>query len=232
MASPREALDMLRANPMTFLSNYYVRTYQGHGSGQIDYSFAATGVMRNGREVYDRTQRPGRILGQCRMHNSKNFKFAPTGNAAGTANFLGARESLPVWHVDVVMSDTIAIGAIPFLQVAGGPDIMVTTLLSGCSFVCEAMGASVLMAHVMPRGQTSTALADAIGAGGHFNGSVTDVSYYGGNEATRGAGLGYNAQANDVTVVGVRLRNFWHIYAQKHTRRGRDILSVTEFFHG
>jgi hypothetical protein len=227
MATPQGALAQLRNEPDYFLANYYVITERAmHQSGPTPYYFGALGyVALNGTVVYDRTPRKGRYLGSLRMHNSKNFKFARSGTSV-----VGNTVNLMAWHVDVVGSATVPVGAIPSLAVSrgGGPNIVLTTLLNGCSFVCEARVHDVLMAHVQPTGGTSAAQLETNitnnGAlvGGAGAGAVTVF----------GGGVSYTAANSDVTIIGVRQGVAWELYAQIHPRNQRTIANVVQFFNG
>jgi hypothetical protein len=174
--------------------------------------------------VYDRTRRPGSILGNLNQHNSKNFKFSPR-----QPDLLGNDYvHVMAWHVDVSGAGSIALGAIPSLSVSrtGGPDIMVTTLLNGCSFICEPRANDVLMAHVQPTGGITGAQLETniINTGALVGG--------GGGSSVFGAARCYSSAANDVTIIGVRTNTHWRVFAQIHPGGQRTVLNVVEFFNG
>ncbi|MBX3585719.1 MAG: hypothetical protein KF796_03660 [Ramlibacter sp.] len=226
MTTAAGALAKLRNDPASFLANYFLINERAmHQSGPTQYWLGALGYVNlQGQTVFDRTPRPGSILGTWRMHNSKNFKFARNQGAV-----VGVTAPAMVWHVDVVGAAAINVAAIPSLQVSrvGGPDIMVTTLLNGCTFACEARVNDVLMAHVQPTGTTAALLeANVIANGALANGgAVGSLTAFGGN-------LGYNPGASDVTIVGVRTNGAWALYAQIHPRNQRAITQVVNFFNG
>jgi len=227
MTSAAGALAKLREDPARFLANYYLITERAMGQpGPTPYFLGALGYLDlQNRIVYDRTPRPGSILGNLRMHNSKNFKFAPR-----QGPLVGVTAPVMVWHVDVQPSAAMVVGAIVPQQVGrgGGPDIMVTTLLNGCTFICEATVNDVLMAHVQPTGGTTAALLETniinngalVGGGG-----VGSCTAFGG-------GIGYTAANTDVTIVGVRDNQAWSVFAQLHGRNQRNITGVVNFFNG
>lgn len=226
MTTAAGALAKLRQDAQRFLSNYYLIVERAmNQAGPTQYWLGALGYVANGAIVYDRTPRPGSILGNLRMHNSKNFKFAPR-----QGPHVGPTAAVMAWHVDVVGSAAIAVGAIPSLQVSrvGGPDIMVTTLLNGCTFVCEAALNDVLMAHVQPTGGTTAALLETNIVN---NGALVGGAGVGAPTAF-GGGICYVAANNDVTIVGVRANNVWHLFAQIHPRRTRTVSNVVNFFNG
>ena len=226
MATPAQALARLRAEPDAFLNNYYLKVERAMGqNGPTQYWFGAIGHTVNGRQVYDRTARPGRILGNLRMHNSKNFKFSQH-----HFQLLGDMIQPMVWHVDVSAANAIAINNIPSVQVSrgGGPDVVVTTLLNGCTFACEPRPTHVLMAHVQPLGTTPALLetnvtANGILAGGTVVGAATVF----------GGGISYQPANHDVTIIGVRdVQQRWNMYAQIHPRGTRECGNVVQFFQG
>jgi hypothetical protein len=227
MATPTQALALLRQHPRRFLRNYHLMVVRAVGvSGQTAYNFGAQGIVDlQGRTIYDRTPRPGRYLGTWRMHNSKNFIFTPHAGA-----IVGASLNVQVWHVDVSPSHTIALGAIPSLPVSrnAGPDIVVTTLLNGCSFVCEPDANDVLMAHVQPTG--------GITAGALETGILNTGILVGGGGAVVQTVFGgarcYTAMNDDVTIVGVRRAQQWQMFAQIHPRGQRQVTQVSQFFQG
>ena len=226
MATPAQALGMLRANPEVFLKNYYVMADRdvANGSGQSTYYFGATGMVRlDGTIEYNRTARPGAILGSWRTHMSKNFKFS-----VNPALLAGATEKLRVWHVDVQHSSDIGEhDRVPALAVSrsDGPDLMVTTLLNGCTFMCEPVENAVLMAHVRPMGKTGAALHADMGARRMEGGGLRAHGAY-------GAATDDRADQQDVTIIGVRGYRQWKVFAQRHPRNQRTIQKVECIFNG
>lgn len=227
MATPTEALARLQSDPESFLRNYFLIIERAmHQSGPTQYWFGGTGyVDPHGRTVYDRTARPGRILGNLRMHDSKNFMFSPDPH-----NLAGTPVQVMAWHIDVFASADIVLGGIRARAVSrtGGPNIVLTTLLNGCTFVCEPTAHSVLMAHVRPTGGTSASQleTDIINTGALVGGVGVAA------KRTFGGGRCYTAASNDVTIVGVRSGQQWRMFAQIHPRGLRNISRVVEFFTG
>jgi hypothetical protein len=85
----------------------------------------------------------------------------------------------------------------------GGPDIMVTGQLSGCSFIMVAAAAgTVNVAHVHPTGTTGALLRAALIAA-NPGAQIYGVGHYDSNDRT-------------VSIMGVRTGTAWRIYAQKH----------------
>jgi hypothetical protein len=227
MATPTAALQLLKADPETFLKNHYllsVRTM--FTSGVTEYWFGGVGqVMGDGNVVYTRTPRPGSILGSLHMHDSKNFKFSPY-----RFELVGDPIKTMAWHVDVTESHTTNLAQIPPLAVSrhGGPDLVVTTLLNGCCFVCEPAVNAVFMAHLRPTGGThADQLENTVINTGAFNGGGGV-----GAKVAFGGARSYNVTDHDVTIVGLRDSGRWRMFAQIHPRNQRATLAVVEFFNG
>jgi hypothetical protein len=235
MASPTEALNMLRANPKDFLENYHLMCSRVmHNNGQAQVWFGAQGYIdQSGTEIYNRTPRPGRILGTRRMHDSKNFKFSAN-HAPNNLEVFDNPVQVGVWHVDVYPSATTNLANIPSLEVSrgGGSDIVITTLLNGCTFLCQPTTDFVRMAHIQPTGgTTSGALETNVRANGIFN--SPNVVAGQGAITVFGGGTGYTNLTSDVTVAGSRTaQGRWRVYAQIHTRYTRTITDVIEIFEG
>lgn len=211
------------------------RTNGINGAASYHFGARSSGVQdRHGNMLPSRTARPGSILGTLNMHNSKNFVFVPPGQQG---NIAGGSQHVLAWHVDVTPRATLTnLQSIPPLRVSktNGPDIMVTTSLNGCTFCCETVGNDVMMAHIQPT-NTGAALANEFNNGGgrnggQFVGGNGNLTYFGSDSTNQG----YDAGQNNVTVIGVRLGNMWHVFAQKQSpiNIGNQVAGVTEFFVG
>ncbi len=229
MATPIEALGKLHGNPENFFRDYHVLVVRAvRQSGPTPYWFGGVGYVHSrGKTIYNRTARPDGILGRLRMHDSKNFKFSPV-----RGDLVGSPAPLMAWHVDVVGSDsaTIVGNVVPALAVSryGGPDIVLTTLLNGCTFVCDPTPHSVLMAHVQPKGAGTTGEnlhARIQGGGMQLQGSQ-------GVAGRRTFGRTDYTANDDVTIIGLRSGTVWRMFAQVHTRNEKDRTRVDEFFNG
>ena len=212
-------LNMLRGHPTSFLRSHYLKISvpenalagptQYYLGGQSDGG-PGGGVMRWGGGRFTR--------------GSKELYFKPA-----NLRFQLAPQNVEanVWVIPTHFSTTVhnyaAMNAVP---VMGGVDIMVTTLLNGCTFCCaNRQGGGVLMKHIQPKnGLNGTTLAQAVQAnGGFFNQIPGTFRFFG------GGGLGYDQDREDVTIVGVNRGGNWSVYAQTHPL-GRGIGRVTKIF--
>ena len=227
MTTPSGALSDLRSNPKRFLQEYYLKTSRSTVTGETPYWLSAyTQANVAGQIEYERAPRPGRFLGNLHTHNSKLFKLEPYDLAPRPA---GQGMIVSAHHVPVVHSNALIINAMQGTQVPrGGADIMVTTLLNGCTFVCQEVGNNVLMAHVQPIGLKGNQLATNITNTGAFNIPGAQAG------PLRSFGPGaYNSQTEEATIIGVRAGRKWRVFAQLHPRDGsRGILRVVEVFVG
>jgi hypothetical protein len=204
------AFNALIASPGTFLKTYPVRIFgDTAASGIRQYTM----INRVGA-----VQRPGTFWGRLSMHATESFEIRS--NAAMLA--VGAPANPRQFQAHSVHMDA-GIGAMQAYRLdATGPGIMVTSQLSGCSFVMTDAGAGqVDVAHVQPHGgmtgrQLHGQLSTAAGA-----------QVYGAS-ATRG---NYDVADRVASIVGVRTAGAWRIYAQKQDRgHGYDIVSVYQIY--
>lgn len=184
------AYQLLLTETEDFLKTYPLMiSGSPRASGQVEYS------IDNRPGV---TYRPGKTLGTRRWHSTEafNIRHAGASNHAYTFNAYS------------IHMDTGAAAMNPFaLPVAGGPDIMLTGQLSGCSFVILPGGNSIRVAHVRPMpGVAATVLRTNL-VRGNPNAHVV----YGVHNL---AGF-YDNYIRSVAVVGVRTFGSWAVYAQK-----------------
>jgi hypothetical protein len=225
MTTPSGALNDLRGNPKRFLQEYYLKISRSTVTGEAMYWLSAySHEDLAGRTVYERAPRPGRFLGNLHTHDSKMFKLEPYELAPRLA---GQGVTISAHHVPVVHSNALNIGTTQVPRGGAVADIMVTTLLNGCTFVCQEVGNNVLMAHVQPIGLTGQQLATNI-TNGAFNIPGTQA----GTLRSFGPNV-YNSQTEEATIIGVRTGRKWRVFAQLHPQGGdRRILRVVEVFVG
>ena len=128
---------LLRANPKTFMKDHYLKIHVVTSAvfGPANYYFG--GAVDNN----DTTQALRRGAG-CFTRGSKVLKFVPHSMlfqlAPGDNNVQPQNlAATPVWVVPAELASTVAnYAALAGGAVNGGSDIMITTLLNGCSFCC------------------------------------------------------------------------------------------------
>ena len=198
--TPVAALQNFRNHPRTFLQHNLV--------GVGDFIGAASGVVNNvyfQTTGYEVAQRYGSVLGSHRTHTAQDFKFAPTLDPG--------KPNVQVNVQFIQMYAFATVGAIQWHALTNaGPDIMITTKLTGCSFLVRLNAGNVECAHVQPNAvgnppQTGQALREFLStqhAGGYTSLFGRGRTGNKGYEATEGA-----------TVLGIRNNNGWRIYAQR-----------------
>jgi len=220
-------LALLRANPKTFLKSHYLKNYVLPSAvfGLANYYFG--GAVDNN----DNT-RALRWGAGCFTKGSKVLNFVPHSMlfqlAPGDNNVLAQNlAATSVWLVPAELATTVPnFTALAGGAVQGGSDLMITTLLNGCSFCCADSPGGVLMKHIQPRGATNHAvLAATLSNTGAFAGQAAGSFRFFGS-----GGFGYNEGNEDVTIVGVRRNGLWAVYAQVHSRQVNSISRVTKFF--
>lgn len=178
-------------------------------------------------------QWPMRIAGHPTVAGPQQYYLFPHGNpgvwSIGTQAppLAPHRAGFMAWSVPMVYVNAINPGAMSSVEALsnGGPSMIVTGLLNGCTFCIEdAGGGNVRMSHVKPAGGVmAIALQTSLALNGRFAGGG------GGPVQTFGMGTEYGG-TEDATIVGVREPNGWHIYAQMHTRMAHNILRAEQIY--
>ena len=188
---PETALYQLRTMPQAFLENNLVVIAGKSTSGVFQFSFGA-------------------------------HKNPPTGPGAPNEAFMFSEHpfvmdtpaSVRVHNVRMVPNtEEFDAGSIPAYSLGGGPDIMVTGQLSGCTFCVFGQPASPVVAHIQPRpkeGLDAAALRTKLRDEGKFTGHDGGVSQIFGVPD-------YPAYAY---VVGVKVAGAWQIYGQQVSTPG------------
>lgn len=135
-------------------------------------------------------------------HDGRKYKVAPQKYGFGG-------DAFAAWHVPVDSSSNVTFSSLTAVPVSrqGGPDIVLTTQLTGCCFACASNNDMVFMQHVQPQGTTPAKLASDMG-GGSFSG-VGPIQMAFGSD-----GVSYDNAKNRVIIVGLRTQRTWRIYAQ------------------
>lgn len=224
--TPTEAILQLRTHPRKWLRTHHLKAFAGDpatfSAQQIDfgntgYVDAAGLAGPAGGAVFDRTNGTAKHLGLWTGTDRRSFVFSRTG---GQASFVGQSATASVINIPVVGSATLggvyAGIALNDLSTALGRDFAVTTLLNGCCFVID--GAAPRVAHFQP-------------TGGMTSGNLRNLLQPHYTTVFGGGGHEYDHMNEDVTIIGIRRNMGWKIYAQVHTRNGRDVLRVVKL-HG
>lgn len=192
--TPQAAHTRLMNNPGAFLKKHPIKIAGNPGPSGV-----------SGYNLYDRggSQRPGARLGTHHWHNTQafNLRSGAVGNPlAGPAAHNFQAHSI---HMDL---NIVALGFYQ-LPAVGGPSIMVTGQLSGCSFIIvPTHGGNLDVAHVKP----------AVGGGANLRTALEALhpapAFVYGVRNAHGYYRGYDREA---AIIGVRIAGAWQIYAQK-----------------
>jgi hypothetical protein len=197
---------MLERDPDGFLRTYPIKIFGAtSASGVQSYAMINRGV----------SLRPGHILGTHRMHETESFDIRSVA-AMGAIGPLTARYAFLAHSIHM----DLGTAQMKFYRLgAGGPPIMVTGELSGCSFVMvDAGGGQVDVAHVKPTGQIGKDLFGNLSR-------VKDFVVYGAG-GTHG---NYDSDTRLASIVGVRDGAQWRIFAQKRDKDAEDIRIVSAY---
>jgi len=136
------------------------------------------------------------------------FKFT---NFSSSEN----KDTVAVHNVRMIpISEDFKHTAIESYPLTGGPDLMITGQLTGCTFVTANGGGSTLVAHIQPGGSRGSGqeLRDNVLKNGRFKNHA--------NQAVTVFGVGdYQGAAY---VVGVRIGGQWQLYGQMVTGPGTN----------
>ncbi len=205
MPDPREALGELKEHPKRFLRRYLVSVTglaAALPSGPYPYYL---GFMPGAGERYTICPDPQLL-------------------DPGYASFMAYAVAM------VSYNDVANPGALDGYEVlnGGGPEIMVTGQLTGCTFAMLETVRGVLMTHLRPGvGTTGAQLRDALAAGGAF------AAHDGQPIVSFGAGQGprlYDSGAERVTVIGVRRSWRWTVYAQIQQAMPAAVARVVQIY--
>lgn len=193
------AYQKLTNHPRTFLKNYNLIVAGSAVGGQVQYCI----YMDQGH-----TQRPGKIFKTKWMSRTRTFRISPgNGPPQGAHAFMAY--SVPVQQPGQAVGPLV----VNFTQLPtiGVESVMVTGLLSGCSFVVGTLpNGSTECAHVQP--------APPLWPGGHVNSflvtAYNNYKVYGKNDYDHRTAGGH--MDRNVSIIGIRQNNVWKIYAQKH----------------
>jgi hypothetical protein len=193
----KQALTSLQADPKSFLQKYTVRI-AGHPtvSGIQQYYISPRALAANYFDI----------------------------NTLSIAN-VGAK-SFMAWSVLMVYYNAVDPQALQPLIVSasGGPDIMVTGLLNGCTFCMLKVPNGVAMTHVKPMGIDAVKLHTKLTTQGRFQNHPSPFQTFG--QASDYTG------SEDATLVGIRQAGTWKVYAQIHTRMQSPIRRVSRILKG
>jgi len=204
---PTVAMQQLALGPRAFLRRYPLNITDDDtigASGETNRAFVTN---------WQGGDRPGKVLGTLRMHKTESFCITMTN--IGTPN----GHQISVYRVRTVESNTPADWCA--LPGAGGPDIMTTCMLTGCSFIVRQGAASIECGHLLP---TNLATNTAIETGVALNTRLLGQNYL----AVYGR-LQYSKDDRRAAIVGVRRNGNWKIYAQKRDF-SNNIISVHRIY--
>jgi hypothetical protein len=206
LTRPSVALSQLSANPRAFLEKYPIQSnFDPHANGNAQiYIFNGGGG-----------QRPGSIMKTFNMHTTESFTVQPMPGQ------LGEGTTFWVQGLKTDGSSNHNNNNIDWFRLGnGGPGILLTAKLTGCTFVARSVPGqpgAVDVAHLQPD-------QPLVENGLQLNQRL-DIQ----GQQTYGR-LKYDFNVRSINVIGVRLPGGWKIYAQKLEKQNLSIRSVTRIF--
>lgn len=201
LTNPSDALIQLRQHPRTFLRAHPLEIEECYGASRVVIAYLANGPTGH---------RPGTVLGTFRMHRAESFKIWTVGIPRETSPV--TRRSFNAHYIGLGTADDREIG---WYDLSADADVVITTKLTGCTFVVRSHMGVVQAAHIQP-----TANVDGVTL--NRNLAVPGQQAWG--------RLKYDLDTRTVTVIGVRVSGNWKIYAQKLEKGTWNVLSVHRIF--
>lgn len=190
---PSLAKQLLLAHPLEFLSNHYVSCTRKTGcAGPAMFWLGCIEPLEP---------------------NKANVVITPTRQEVGDDSV-----AVGAWHVEIVHSDGGGVAFLPGMAISrhSGPELMVTTVLNGCTF-CVAQGENdIFVAHVRARNTSSYNLHSSIIDEGRILGVDAPVMSF-------GPASGYGILLHQITVIGRRFGTRWQIFVQRQVRNPRSL---------
>ncbi len=205
LTTPYDAYRALTGNAENFLRKYPVDIDEGSSAN----SSVRTSYIINGGEG----RRPGSVMGVRAMKTTESFRIRERPDAELTDR--ACYYPFPAHFVAMIPSNR----NINWYPLTGGPDVMLTCKLTGCSFVVRKENGQVEAAHLQPTDEDGLDLNRRLAQPGQ--------KAYG--------RLDYNFDKRAVTILGVRSGGQWRIFAQKWNKletKTPSVISVHQIFQG
>jgi hypothetical protein len=150
----------------------------------------------------------------------KQREFASLTKLPGVAKVAPAANEFNAYYVPMAQMDDVWNGSSHYvLPSAGGPDVMITSRLSGCRFAVgsDANGA-VLVSHVQP----SKAINEGLRQGSLAGVVSGGFAQQGGTQTASFAMEQDYAKGDKAAVIGLRNGGTWHFYLQAQGFEGES----------
>lgn len=201
---PEQALELLKADPYSFLCRYPIQNNFDTQDSGITSAYLWNNLSEG--------QRPGNILRTFHMHKAESFQIGNQviANVFGEKAFqvhgvyMGRDPNNPQWYT--LNND--------------GPELMLTAKLTGCTFVARPHDNNpqwLMVTHLRPNEEID---------GLKLN---RDMNYLYGGKNVYGR-LKYDLDTRSVNVIGVRVSGEWRIFAQKLEKQNLVIRKVIRIY--
>ncbi len=203
--------DRLRNDTEHFLRRHYFNVAAGAGVAAVTtYHIRLSNIQPQ--------PHPGRYLGRLRMHRPNAFDALTVAPPNGPHPTIDAMR-IPIDQYNNGLEDNIPGTG---LAVVGGSDFMFTGLLTGCTFCYYRGPAFTWVAHIHPNGNNPNNVRANL-ANGEFIAAINQPI------ACYGPGVNYNANIEEVQVIGFRTHGRWDFYGQRRPLLSRTITALDPF---
>jgi hypothetical protein len=219
MAAIDDALAEMRSNPEDFLRHYQVQI-AGGTPAIVPQRHSDFVIAQAPDETYSgfQTGLSGK-LGQTKERPRLRISMANPNQVAGQGEAI-----FQAYYIGMSEMGGGALAHQVLLPGTGGPDIAVTSQLSGCSFgVGSANSAGDrFVSHIQPpAGQPTAATYQTMRTEATFN--AMDAIF---ERPSRPGNDDYGNAANRATIIGIRENGNWRFYAQIYNMGDRNLFKV------
>jgi hypothetical protein len=220
MATMEEALDELRGDPQSFLRHYVVTIAISGGTSGNGQQHPATfliGPSGNPASPGFQTGLSG-LAGRSKDRGQLRITTVTPGFAAAPG-----QSTFEAWYIPMSEMNDAPTRRV-LLPSSGGPDIALTSQMSGCTFAIGSPGydGSRYVSHIRPpKGEPDAKTYDDMRQKASFG----DMETFFDRESRVGSRT-YANRDNFATVIGVRRNGNWRFYAQTYNRGDRRLFKV------
>lgn len=203
----------LQADPEAFLRHYVVSIAGGNPNLAQPFEKQAMFQIQTGDSQSYTGFQTGLAGLMSKTKDRPMIRFVKLGaNSVAAAG----NDVIDAWYVPMAQRTTRLVNRHTLLPGNGGPDIALTSQLSGCTFSVGAAGADGgrIVAHIQPPTGAQPTAADYRSM--RDAASLGEMEHFFDRESRPGA-TSYGDPGNRATIIGIRSQGGWSFYAQTYS---------------